>query len=171
MSEQPKPAGATHRADFFDGEVHPELFEEILSRRVLAFAIDALIVVVATIPAFLAVFVLGILTFGLGWILFPVVFGVVALGYLALTLGGVGSATVGMRAAGIEMRTLGGEAMTPLLAVLEGLLFWVLVSVLTPLVFIVGLMSNRNRLLHDMLLGTVMLNSGPLYELEQLRAG
>jgi uncharacterized RDD family membrane protein YckC len=59
--------------------------------------------------------------------------------------------------------------MYPLLAVLQGLVFWVLVSLLTPLILIVGLMSNRNRLLHDMLLGTIMLNSPELAELERQR--
>lgn len=171
MADGPGTSGSTLRADMFDAEVHPELFDEILSKRLLAFAIDAIIVIIATVPAFLAVLVLGVLTFGLGWLLFPFVFAFVALGYLALTLGGRESATIGMRSAGIEMRTLGGERMYPLLAVLEGLLFWVLVGFLTPLVLIVGLMSNRKRLLHDMLLGTIMLNSEPLRRLEELRGG
>lgn len=171
MADQGRPGGSTIRADVFDPDVHPELFTDILSRRLLAFAIDAIIVIVATVPAFLAVAVLGILTFGLGWLLFPFVFAIVALGYLAVTLGGDESATIGMRSAGIEMRTLGGERMYPLLAVLQGLVFWVLTGFLTPLILIVGLMSNRHRLLHDMLLGTIMLNSTPLRELESIRAG
>jgi hypothetical protein len=61
--------------------------------------------------------------------------------------------------------------MYPLLAVLQGLVFWVLVSLLTPVILVVGLMSNRNRLLHDMLLGTIMLNSPELAELERQRNG
>jgi uncharacterized RDD family membrane protein YckC len=162
-------AGPRPSSDAFDETIHPGLFLEILPKRLLAFIIDAIIIIVAMVPALLAVAVLGILTLGLGWVLFPFVFAIVALGYLALTLGGPESATIGMRVAGIEMRTLGGEKMYPLLAVLQGLVFWVLVSLLTPLILIVGLMSNRNRLLHDMLLGTIMLNSPELAELERQR--
>lgn len=169
MSNDDRPLGSCLGADRFDRAVHPELFGEILAKRLLAFAVDAAIVLVIAIPVFVAVLILGVLTFGLGLLLLPFVFAVVALGYLALTLGTGESATIGMRLVGIEMRTLGGEKMNPLLAVLEGLVYWILVGLLTPLVLVVGLMSNRHRLLHDMLLGTIMLNSTELAELERSR--
>jgi len=38
-------------------------------------------------------------------------------------------------------------------------LFWVSVSVLSPLVLLVGLFNGRRRLLHDVVLGTVVINS------------
>jgi uncharacterized RDD family membrane protein YckC len=38
-------------------------------------------------------------------------------------------------------------------------LFWVSVSVLSPLVLLVGLFNGRRRLLHDIVLGTVVINS------------
>ncbi len=164
-------AGSAYRLGAFDPAVHPDLFAEILPRRLLAFAVDAVIVIVGTIPAFVAVAVLGVLTLGLGWLLFPFVFAIVGLGYLALTLGGSESATIGMRMAGLEMRTLGGERMYPLLAVLHGLTFWISVGLLTPLILIVGLLSNRARLLHDMLLGVVLMNAEPLRALERLQRG
>ena len=169
MASESDPSRSHIGADAYDEAIHPQLFGEILPKRLLAFAIDAVIVLVAMVPASLAVFILGILTLSLGWLLFPFVFAIVALGYLALTLGSPESATIGMRMAGIEMRTLGGERMYPLLAILQGLMFWVLVGLLTPLILVVGLMSNRSRLLHDMLLGTIMLNSAELAELERSR--
>ena len=169
MANETGSTGPRLGSDAFDEAVHPELFYEILPKRLLAFAIDAIIVIVAMVPAALAVFILGILTLSLGWVLLPFVFAIVALGYLALTLGSPESATIGMRVAGVEMRTLGGERMYPMLAVLQGLLFWVLTGLLTPLILIVGLLSNRNRLLHDMLLGTVMLNAPELAVLEHSR--
>jgi len=168
MTESNQGAEDTYSAsDVFDPTIRPELFTEVLPRRLLAFAVDAIIVIVATVPAFVAVAVLGLLTLGLGWLLFPFVFAIVGLGYLAITLGGSDSATFGMRMAGLEMRTLGGDKMYPLLAVLHGLIFWVSVGLLTPLILVVGLMSNRARLLHDMLLGVVLLNEGPLNEFER----
>lgn len=150
--------------DVFEQERYPALFAEIMPKRLIAFAIDMVIVIVLMLPVLLAVLVLGVLTFGLGWVLFPFVFGVVGLGYLALTLGGANSATIGMKAVGIELRTIGGQKMYPLLAALHGLLFWASVSLLTPLVLIVALLNPRNRLLHDMLLGVVMVNADALQE-------
>ena len=39
------------------------------------------------------------------------------------------------------------------------MLFWVSISFLTPLVLLVGLFNGRRRLLHDIILGTVVINS------------
>jgi uncharacterized RDD family membrane protein YckC len=41
----------------------------------------------------------------------------------------------------------------------HAILFWISVSALTPFVVIVGLFNGRRRLLHDFLLGTVVVNS------------
>jgi uncharacterized RDD family membrane protein YckC len=38
-------------------------------------------------------------------------------------------------------------------------LFWVSISFLSPLVLLVGLFNSRRRLLHDFILGTVVINS------------
>jgi uncharacterized RDD family membrane protein YckC len=67
-----------------------------------------------------------------------------------------------MRLAGIEMRTWSGGRMFGLLAVMHALLFWASVSLLTPLVLIVGLFTSRRQLLHDIALGVVMVNSDPI---------
>jgi uncharacterized RDD family membrane protein YckC len=124
------------------------------------------------VPAALIVAVLGLLTLGLGWFLYPPLFAIVALGYVALTLGGPASATVGMGLAGLEMRTWSGapmfallavmHALLALLAVMHALLFWFSMG-LTPLILLVGLFTRRRQLLHDLLLGTVVVNSWPLH--------
>jgi uncharacterized RDD family membrane protein YckC len=168
MTDEAQPSGVRYAADAYDASVHPGLFVDILPRRLVAFAVDAVIVLVAMVPAVVAVLLVGLLGGWLNWIILPY-FAIVGLGYLALTLGSEDSATIGMRLAGLEMRTLGGEKMYPLLAALHGLVFWLSVGLLTPVVLIVGLLSNRNRLLHDMLLGTVLMNAAPLHELERLR--
>ncbi len=146
----------------FDPRTQPELFEAVLSRRILAFFIDAVIIVALMIPAALVVVVIGGGTFGLGWLLSGCLFVLVALGYVALTVGGPASATVGMRMAGLELRTWSGERMFALLAIMHAVLFWFSVSVLTPFVLLVGLFTYRKQLLHDLLLGVVMVNSEPL---------
>ncbi len=156
---------AARSGERFDPHAYPELFDGVLSKRLLAFLIDAFLIAVLMIPAALVVLVLGILTLGFGWLLFGPLFAIVALGYTALTLGGPASATVGMRLAGLEMRTLDGGRLYPLLAAVHALLFWFSVTLLTPLVLVVGLLSNRRRLLHDILLNTVVLNAYFLHRL------
>lgn len=151
----------------YDPHAQPELFEGVLSKRIVAFLVDAVLIVALMIPAALVVFVLGVITLGIGWLLYPVLFLVVALGYVGLTLGGPASATPGMRMAGVEMRTWSGAPMFALLAIIHALLFWFSVSLLTPLILLVGLFTSRRQLLHDLLLGTVVLNYWQLHQLEK----
>jgi uncharacterized RDD family membrane protein YckC len=53
--------------------------------------------------------------------------------------------------------------MFPLLAVMHGLIFWFSVGLLTPLILLVGLFTERKQMLHDLLVGVVALNAGPLH--------
>lgn len=156
--------GSGRGADRFvyDAGRDPELFDSILSKRIVAFAIDCFFILALMLPAALLVGIFGLVTLGIGWLLFSPLFAIVALGYIALTLGGSGSATLGMRIAGVEFRTWSGQRMFPLLAVLHALIFWISVSVLTPLILLVGLFTSRRQLLHDLLLGVVALNADAL---------
>jgi uncharacterized RDD family membrane protein YckC len=61
------------------------------------------------------------------------------------------------------MRTWSGQKMFPLLAVMHGLIFWFSVGLLTPLILLVGLFTERKQMLHDLLVGVVALNAGPLH--------
>jgi len=45
------------------------------------------------------------------------------------------------------------------LGAMHAVLFWVSISFLTPLIVLVGLFNGRRRLLHDIILGTVVINS------------
>jgi len=146
----------------YDPAREPELFDAVLSKRIVAFIIDAALIFLLMVPAALLVGVLGVVTLGLGWLLFPPLFAIVALGYEALTLGGRNSATIGMQITGIEMRTWSGQKMFPLLAIMHALLFWISVAVLTPLVLLVPLFTYRKQLLHDLLLGILGLNAAAL---------
>ncbi len=49
---------------------------------------------------------------------------------------------------------------------MHALIFWFSVGLLTPLVLLVGLFTRRRQLLHDLLLGTVVVNSAALVRLE-----
>ena len=57
---------------------------------------------------------LGVLTLGLAWLLFGLIFPAVGLGYNALTIGGPNSATIGQRMMGLEWRTWYGGKVSPL---------------------------------------------------------
>lgn len=150
-------------ADLFEPAGEPELFSGVLSKRVLAFVIDVILLGVFELAAVLVVFLLGIFTFGVAWLLFALpFFAIVAVLYVALTMGGEWAATPGMRLAGLQIRTIQGERVGYVIAGAHVILYWALISLLTPFVLIVGLLSNRKRLLHDMLLGTIVLNSAPL---------
>jgi uncharacterized RDD family membrane protein YckC len=116
------------------------------------------------IPVALVVFVLGLVTFGLGWFLMAPLFVLVALAYIALAAGGPASATVGMRFTGIELRTWNGRPMFPLLAVAHAVLFWVSVSLLTPFILLVGFVTERRQLVHDILLGVEVVNTDTFYD-------
>jgi uncharacterized RDD family membrane protein YckC len=146
----------------FDPYLHPELFRGVLTRRFFAFLIDLVVLSVPVILACLFIAVFGVVTLGLGWALFWLVSPasiVWALVYFGSSLGGPHSATLGMRVMDLEMRTWYGAPGYFVLGAMHAVLFWVSVSFLSPLVLLVGLFNGRRRLLHDILLGTVVINS------------
>ncbi len=143
----------------YDPVTHPELFDAILGRRMIAFLIDASIIVMLTLGVYGLLLVGGVFTLGLTWLLLGVAFPAVALGYTAYTLSQPPSATIGMRAVDLEMRTWYGAPMYALLGAFHALLFYFTVTLLTPLVLIVPLLNERKRCLHDFLGGTVIINN------------
>ena len=130
----------------------------VRTRRMMAFVVDVVILAVLTFLVGVLVFFLGILTLGLGWLLYAILWPAVALLYYAFTLGGPNSATPGMRAFGLEARMLDGARMTPVLALIHAVLFYASISVLTPFILLVALISDRKRLLHDIVLGAIVVN-------------
>jgi len=140
---------------------NPELFAGVLPRRVLAFAIDVIVIAIPVIVAWIVIALFGLVTLGLGWALFwfltpgSVIW---ALVYYGMTLGSPASATLGMRAMGLQMRTWYGAPAYFVLGAVHQVLFWLSVTMLTPLILIIGLFDARRRLLHDMLLGAVIIN-------------
>ncbi len=147
----------------YDPVTNPELFEGVLARRVVAFAIDVLVVLIPIAVAAFFILLFGLVTLGIGWwLLFPLLgpaSAIWAVVYYGMTFGGPASATIGMRTMNIEMRTWYGAPSYFVLGAVHAVLFWITVSVLTPLVLFVALFNERGRLLHDILLGTVVINN------------
>ncbi|GIK80567.1 MAG: RDD family protein [Xanthobacteraceae bacterium] len=161
---EPKRIGVSFevKPHVYDPDTQPELFEGVMARRVLAFVIDLLVITVPLVFLAIFIFVFGIVTLGLGWLLFflfsPIAV-IWAVLYYGLTLGSPASATLGMRVMEIEMRTWYGGPCYFLLGAVHAILFWVTVSFLTPLILLVAFFNARRRLLHDLLLGTVVINN------------
>jgi len=131
----------------------------VRTRRVLAFCIDYLFVCVLLIPFAILVFLFGILTLGLGWMLFSILAPAVALIYIWNTLGGPKQATPGMRTMSIRLERLDGTPIDGMTAVVHSVLFWAGNVVLTPLILLATLVLDRKRTVHDLLLGTVVTRS------------
>lgn len=146
--------------DYYDPVTQPRLFDRVIRKRILAFVVDAIIIISLTAVAFVSVAVLGVVTLGLAWFLFPLVFPVVALGYNAITIGGPKSATIGMRSMGLEVRLWNGGKVLPLIAAFHALLFWVSLYSLVLWIpnFLWPLFDAPKRCLHDILAGVVVLN-------------
>ena len=153
---------AAIRPHAYDPFANPELFEGLLTRRVVAFIIDLIVIAVPLVAAAIFIFVFGLVTFGLGWALFWLLSPasvIWALFYYGTTLGSPASATLGMRAMEIEMRTWYGAPAYFVLGAVHAIVFWISVSVLTPFILLVGFFNARHRLLHDMLVGAVLVNN------------
>jgi uncharacterized RDD family membrane protein YckC len=157
----------------YDPARNPELFRGVLGRRFIAFVLDVVIIMLPVAFAAVLIFFLGLVTFLLGWALFWLLYPaalVWALVYCGTTLGGPASATIGMRLMGLEMRTWYGAPAYFVLGAAHAIVFWITVTILTPLVLVVGLLNERQRLLHDILIGTVVINN-PARALELRGAG
>jgi uncharacterized RDD family membrane protein YckC len=146
----------------YDPAANPELFEGVLPRRVLAFMIDFAVIAIPVVLAAMFIFAFGVITLGLGfalyWLLPPcsVIWAIV---YFGITLGGPRSATIGMRMMDLEMRTWYGAPAYFVLGAVHAIVFWLSVSTLTPFIVLVAFFNDRRRLLHDILLGTVVINN------------
>ncbi|WP_407071912.1 RDD family protein [Rhizobium subbaraonis] len=132
-------------------------YRGVLSRRIFAFLIDYAIVALLWVPAAVIVFFLGIITLGLGWMLYPALFVIVAMLYFGLTIGGPNQASVGMNVMGLAVMRVDGRPMDFLTSVVYLVLFWLGNALLTPFILLIGLFTDRSRLLHDLLLGTVVV--------------
>lgn len=161
---EPRGMGASFdvKPHAFHPATHPELFEGVLMRRFVAFLIDFIVVAIPVGLAALFITVAGFVTFGLAWFLFALLSPaavVWAVCYYGWTFGSEASATIGMRVMDLEMRTWYGAPAYFVLGAVHAIVFWVSVSALTPFVLLVAFFNERKRLLHDIVLGTVVINN------------
>ncbi|MEK9971546.1 MAG: RDD family protein, partial [Ferrovibrio sp.] len=104
---------------------------------------------------------LTIITFGLATPLLILIAAVIPVAYHTLTIGGPGSATLGMRLFGLQVRVWNGGNPGYLQAFLHTVVFYMTTSFTGGLILLWPLFSNRRRCLHDQLCGTVVLRRRP----------
>jgi uncharacterized RDD family membrane protein YckC len=161
---EPKQIGVSFefKPHAYDPATMPEIFEGVLPRRVLAFVIDVIVIAVPIMLAATFIFIVGLLTLGLGWALYwllsPAAI-IWAVFYYGVCFGSATSATIGMRIMDLEMRTWYGAPAYFVLGAVHAIVFWISVSALTPLILLVCFLNERRRLLHDILVGTVVINN------------
>src|SRR5438105_13390385 len=111
-------AGGAWRSDggvpphAFDPDLQPELFRGVLTRRVFAFLIDLVVLSVPVILGYIFIAVFGVITLGLGWMLFWLAWPatiVWAIVYYGASIGGPHSATMAMRAMDLAVPTRYGS--------------------------------------------------------------
>lgn len=132
-----------------------------LGGRTLAYLLDIVFILAFSALLWVAIALVGLVTFGLGWTLFAVLpaSGVI---YSAITVGGSGQATLGQRMLGLRVVAPESGARVDLVtAAVHALLFYVAVS--TFLLWFVdlafGLVRGDRRLGHDVLLGLAVVRA------------
>jgi uncharacterized RDD family membrane protein YckC len=136
---------------FVGTRLPPEAFASVRTRRILALCLDLIIV---SILSFAIWFGFLILTLGLSLFFLPPIFPLVAFFYNGLTVSGWRMATPGMSAMDLEMRCVDGSRVPFLNAAVHAVLFYL--SWMFPPVFLVSLLSNDKRCLHDILAGVII---------------
>jgi uncharacterized RDD family membrane protein YckC len=137
------------------------LIEGVLTRRVFAWMIDVLLIMLIIAALWFALLLFGLLTLGLGLPLLGIL-PFVPFCYHMLFLAGPASATPGQQVFGLIVRRhddLGRP--TPVQAVVSTLLFYVTLAT-SGLLLLVALFTVHRRTLHDLLSGLVVVRTRAL---------
>ena len=140
----------------FLSEFNDRAYGGVLSRRIFAFVIDYVVMAIVIALMGTVIGILGVLTFGLAWLLYAFLVPIVVVPYVALTLGGRDQATPGMKAMDLKIVKDDGTRVDWLIATVHLILFWVFNTILTPFILLLALFTGRKRALHDLLLNTSM---------------
>jgi len=152
------------KAEWADPWGHPEYYAGISAKRIVAYVLDALVIMVVVLIAWGILAVAGIFTLGLAWAIMWVPSLLVPLGYHTLLIAGPRSATLGMRLMGIRVVSLAfppeAEPDRPSLmqAAILTVAFYGSIAATGSLILLAALFNARRRTLHDWLAGTVVIN-------------
>ncbi len=144
-----------------DPLTEPDLYDGVLPRRVIAYVLDLALIFGLWIVLSMVFGVAGILTFGALTPLGLVVLAILPVAYHTFFIGRDG-ATPGMRMFDLEVRSWTGRPADTSQAFLTTVLFYASVGLTAWLVLLVPLFTDRNRTLHDILAGTIVLRRARL---------
>ncbi len=146
------PAGPSFDRSLLDG---------IIRKRVIAYIVDLVAIGILIFALTIVATVVGVLSFGLLASPAFAALALVPLAYHTFLLGGPGSATLGMRMMGIELRTWDGRRPGYIQAAVQTAVFYVSISLLWLVPLVVVFFNDKRRTVHDMLCGTIMINTPP----------
>ncbi len=161
MTEQDEPL--VDAPDDFGGPVPDPVdgwkhYDRVIIRRAVGYIIDILVIALLEAAVLSLAIFLGFLTWGLLTVPLFSIAALVPFAYHTLLIGGSRSATLGMRVMGVEVHRMEGGAPDYVLAALVTIVFYVTVGLFWP-ILAVALFNRHKRPLHDLLCGTVVLNS------------
>ena len=145
-----------------DPATAPELFEGVLTRRVLAYLVDLAIMGTMILAFSLVGLLAGFLTFGLAWLALIFVIPASIVLYYAVTLGSPKRATVGMQMMDIVLTPTRGQPLDGWMAVIHAAVFWVTVWISWPVSLLFALFTPRRQMIHDLIVGTLMVRRSPM---------
>lgn len=139
-----------------DPESDPQFYNGVPFKRLIAWFIDMVMIMLLSL-----VCVLG--TFGIGAFMFPLLFFFVSLGYRIFTISR-NSATLGMIMAGIEIRNGRGDKLSTVEAAWHTVLYTIVMIFMFGLIitFVMMLVNKRGQGIHDYFLGTTAINKPKL---------
>jgi uncharacterized RDD family membrane protein YckC len=152
----------TMTATLPDPATAPELFEGVLTRRVIAFVLDMIIIGAIVLAISIVGAIAGFFTFGLSWLALFVLIPLSIVLYYGATLGSARRATVGMSMMDIVLTPTRGQPLNGGLAFLHTLLFWVSAWIAWPISLLVALFTPRRQMVHDLIVGTLMVRRSPM---------
>ena len=152
----------TRRPELPDPVTAPELFEGVLTRRVIAYIIDLVIMSIAASVLAIVGLIAGFLTFGLAWLVLPFAIPLLILGYYAVTLGSPARATVGMQVMDIVLTPARGRPLDGWKILIHPIVFWITVWVAWPFSLVIALVTPRREMVQDLVTGTLMLRRSPM---------
>ncbi|TVR07268.1 MAG: RDD family protein [Salinarimonadaceae bacterium] len=153
MSTNPVPAYAAQPLPVTDG---------VLTRRLLAYLIDIFVILGFTLLVLVAILILGVVTFGIGWLLFAIAAPGAAILYTALTMAGPKQSTIGMRFCGLRViDAASGGPIDALRAAVHALLFYLAIStfVIWAIDIAIGVFRADRRLGRDLVVNLMVVRA------------
>lgn len=161
MTDKPLPPTtetAAHVA--LDPFPDPRAFDGIVPRRLLAYLVDLCVLLGLFILYKIALGLLTVVTFGVLTPLLVLLGAAIPIAYHTVTIGGPGSATLGMRLLDLQVSVWNGGKPGYLQAFMHTAVFYVTTGLTGGLILLWALFSNRRRCLHDILCGTIVHRRG-----------